>query len=236
MSRGRTGELSPLTCCEPAASVLRALGVRHIARKLKLTPGAVSQWARVGYGEGAIPKKHKAAVVQMLRDGGAAHLIERVSEMAGGRASRQKGDRFEREIVKALLDKGVTARRVPLSGAVEGFPGDIELEHRGVKLLGQCKISADGSGYSKILALISEHNVVNITDADGFRTVAMPFSEFVRFLEGGERAIRVGNPVHGIKITTARKALAGHHALFFRKDRDTPNVIIPRAVYDFFNR
>jgi Holliday junction resolvase len=37
--------------------------------------------------------------------------------MSGGRASRQKGDRAERAIVKVLQDHGFAAERVPLSGS-----------------------------------------------------------------------------------------------------------------------
>lgn len=43
----------------------------------------------------------------------------------GGKASRDKGCRGEREIVAAHLAMGFDAKRVPLSGLAEGFPGDI---------------------------------------------------------------------------------------------------------------
>lgn len=43
-----------------------------------------------------------------------------------GKFSRDKGARFEREVVKALVAKGIEAERVPLSGAAGGsFGGDI---------------------------------------------------------------------------------------------------------------
>ncbi len=45
--------------------------------------------------------------------------------MRGGRASRRKGDNAERELVHLLEAKGFPARRVPLSGAQAGFPGDL---------------------------------------------------------------------------------------------------------------
>jgi hypothetical protein len=44
----------------------------------------------------------------------------------GGRASRQKGNRFERAIVKLLQDRGLGAERVPLSGSAGGsYSGDL---------------------------------------------------------------------------------------------------------------
>lgn len=44
--------------------------------------------------------------------------------MSGGRASRQKGDRFERACVAALHALGLPAHRVPLSGSAGGEYGD----------------------------------------------------------------------------------------------------------------
>ena len=47
--------------------------------------------------------------------------------------SRQKGDRFEREVVNYLKDAGLDASRVPLSGAAGGeFSGDVVVQgHKG---------------------------------------------------------------------------------------------------------
>lgn len=45
----------------------------------------------------------------------------------GGKASRQKGDRFESSVVDQLRQAGFTAQRVPLSGAAGGmFTGDLQ--------------------------------------------------------------------------------------------------------------
>lgn len=43
----------------------------------------------------------------------------------GGKMSRDKGGRGEREIVHLLRDAGIPAKRVPLSGAAPGFKGDV---------------------------------------------------------------------------------------------------------------
>ena len=47
--------------------------------------------------------------------------------------SRQKGDRFEREVVNRAKEAGLDASRVPLSGAAGGeFSGDVILQgHKG---------------------------------------------------------------------------------------------------------
>jgi hypothetical protein len=45
--------------------------------------------------------------------------------MAGGKSSRQKGDREERRLVNHFRDHGINASRIPMSGAsaFEGFSG-----------------------------------------------------------------------------------------------------------------
>jgi hypothetical protein len=53
--------------------------------------------------------------------------------MTGGRAPRQKGNRTERAIVRLLQERGLTAERVPLSGAARGrFGGDVSVPVLGV--------------------------------------------------------------------------------------------------------
>ena len=42
-----------------------------------------------------------------------------------GKASRDKGARFERDIVNAARTHHLDARRVPLSGGAAGFPDDV---------------------------------------------------------------------------------------------------------------
>jgi hypothetical protein len=63
----------------------------------------------------------------------------------GGRASRQKGNRTERAIVRLLQDHGLAAERVPLSGAARGrFGGDISVPALGRDLRGEAKARANG--------------------------------------------------------------------------------------------
>jgi Holliday junction resolvase len=57
----------------------------------------------------------------------------------GGKASRDKGANFEREIVNWHKDRGVDAERIPLSGAVKGnYSGDIKIGPQ-LALLAECK-------------------------------------------------------------------------------------------------
>ncbi len=54
--------------------------------------------------------------------------------MSGGRGPKRKGSAFEREVVRTLVDFGVIAFKVPLSGAVKfpGFDHDVRVSVRGV--------------------------------------------------------------------------------------------------------
>ena len=65
--------------------------------------------------------------------------------MTGGRASRQKGDRFERTVVRLLQVAGLGAERMPLSGSVGGrYSGDLTIPVLGVDRTVECKSRKDG--------------------------------------------------------------------------------------------
>jgi len=49
-----------------------------------------------------------------------------------GRGPRRKGARVEREVLTALREAGLEARRVPLSGSAPGYPGDLEVDLPGL--------------------------------------------------------------------------------------------------------
>src|SRR6266850_1445168 len=65
--------------------------------------------------------------------------------MRGGKASRQKGNRAERAIVRYLQDRGFAAERVPLSGSAGGsYLGDLTVPIIGVDRVVEVKCRADG--------------------------------------------------------------------------------------------
>lgn len=62
-----------------------------------------------------------------------------------GKFSRDKGSRFERETVSIFRAYGLQADRIPLSGAAEGFKGDVRLiDHNECHLRVECKKRASG--------------------------------------------------------------------------------------------
>jgi hypothetical protein len=81
--------------------------------------------------------------------------------MTGGRASRQKGNRLERALVRALQDAGLGAERVPLSGAARGrFGGDLS-----VPLLGadrRVEVKCRASGFRQIYDWLSNFDFLII--------------------------------------------------------------------------
>jgi Holliday junction resolvase len=65
--------------------------------------------------------------------------------MTGSRASRQKGNRLERAIVRLFQERGFGAERLPLSGSAGGsYRGDISIPLLGVDRIVECKARANG--------------------------------------------------------------------------------------------
>jgi Holliday junction resolvase len=64
-----------------------------------------------------------------------------------GRASRDKGARYERELVQHLCQHGLHASRVPLSGAVDGYADDVLIRLSGTELRVECKRRARLASY-----------------------------------------------------------------------------------------
>jgi Holliday junction resolvase len=65
--------------------------------------------------------------------------------MKGGRASRDKGNRAERAIVKFLKERGFAAERVPLSGSAGGsYLGDLTVPVIGIDRVVEVKVRAKG--------------------------------------------------------------------------------------------
>lgn len=65
--------------------------------------------------------------------------------MRGGKASRDKGNRAERALVKFLQNRGFAAERVPLSGAAGGsYKGDLTVPVLNVDRVVEVKVRANG--------------------------------------------------------------------------------------------
>ncbi|MDI2103930.1 hypothetical protein [Bradyrhizobium sp. Mp64] len=72
-------------------------------------------------------------------------MKSKIAPVRGGRASRQKGNRAERAIVRFLQDRGFAAERVPLSGSAGGsYLGDLTVPVIGIDRVVEVKCRADG--------------------------------------------------------------------------------------------
>jgi len=100
----------------------------------------------------------------------------------GGKPSRDKGARFERQVVHTLSDAGIQAERVPLSGAAHGsFGGDVRCDLPGHEAaLLECKKRA--RGFKQIYGWLDE-NTGLVIGADRLPPlIVLPLDTFLSML------------------------------------------------------
>ena len=79
--------------------------------------------------------------------------------MKGGRASRDKGNRAERAIVKFLQERGFAAERVPLSGSAGGsYLGDLTVPVLNVDRVVEVKVRA--KGFRELYRWLEERDIL----------------------------------------------------------------------------
>jgi Holliday junction resolvase len=95
-----------------------------------------------------------------------------------GRREREKGARVEREIVNKLKEAGIDAKRVPLSGAAEGFKGDILIEGHEWRV--EVKSRKGGAGFKVIQDWLGDNDVLVLKRNGVDPLVVLPFEHFVK--------------------------------------------------------
>ncbi len=101
----------------------------------------------------------------------------------GGKASRDKGGRVERELVNRLNASGeFEARRVPLSGAAEGFKGDIQIRIAGRTLKAEVKARKDGNGFKVLEKWKGDNDYLFLKRDRQEPMVVMDFETFTQML------------------------------------------------------
>jgi hypothetical protein len=98
----------------------------------------------------------------------------------GGRASKQKGNGFEREIVDLLRVAGIKADRVPLSGAVAAFPGDVRFDLRGEQTTAECKRRK--RGYKTMYGHLGNNRVLFVRDDHCEALAVMRAEDFAKLV------------------------------------------------------
>ena len=101
----------------------------------------------------------------------------------GGKPSRDKGAKFEREVVNWHKDRNVAAERIPLSGAVKGnYSGDLKIGPQQA-LLAECKRRAR-AWQDLYDALDQDNSDMLFIRKDRERTlVVLPLETYEAFLE-----------------------------------------------------
>ena len=102
-----------------------------------------------------------------------------------GRSPRQKGDRLERFIVNELRAAGIDAYRVPLSGAMRGFKGDIHIKSSTRNLTMEAK--SRKAGFKFIYDSLGDNDLLCVRVDRDDPLVIMPLSTFTEVLSTKER-------------------------------------------------
>lgn len=98
--------------------------------------------------------------------------------------SKQKGDRFEREIVHLLQEHGIAAEKVPLSGAVKGgsFEADINCPVRGVDRKLEAKRRRDR--WKTVYGFLGSNYGLVIRDNNMPALICIRLSDFAELAKG----------------------------------------------------
>jgi len=108
------------------------------------------------------------------------------TEKRGGRASRQKGNRAERALVRALQDRGFAAERVPLSGAAGGrYCGDLTVPLLGVDRTVEVKVRA--RGFAQLYDWLDGRDLLVVRADRRDPLVILPFKLAVAIAAAAER-------------------------------------------------
>lgn len=129
----------------------------------------------------------------------------------GGRASRQKGDRFERQLVRLLQDHAFGAERVPLSGSAGGsYTGDFTVPLLGRDLRVEAKARA--SGFATLYGWLEGRDALVVKADRKPPLVVLPLSLALEVMRAAERA-RLAEPLFPqLAEDTAQDPAKSRHA------------------------
>jgi len=104
----------------------------------------------------------------------------------GGHASRAKGNRCERAIVRALQDAGFAAERVPLSGSAGGsYCGDLTVPLLGVDRIVEVKVRA--RGFAQLYDWLERRDLLVVRADRREPLVILPFKLAIAIAAAAER-------------------------------------------------
>jgi hypothetical protein len=232
--------------CEPAATIIRRVGgVRALAKALRVSPEAVSKCNRPverGGTSGRMPPAWWDVLIPLVEKRGMDGAVVRMRLKLAHRRPKPKldrdqmvnrakikGDNFERQVAADLTAAGVPSHRVPLSGAVPGYAGDVVAEAPDRRWVIQCKINTNKRGKNgEAASQRGRGAIVRFLGQVSFGRVhvgrqsyvAMHQNIFVKLLRDGALPFAANVP----EVTVPRAklvadAIRGHDALIFRRDQ-----------------
>jgi hypothetical protein len=95
-----------------------------------------------------------------------------------GRSQKQKGNRREREVVHLHRELGVEADRVPLSGSVAGYEGDVSIKAGDFSLMAEVKARKDDKGFKTIKEWLGPFDLLVILEDRQEPLVVMPWTTY----------------------------------------------------------
>jgi hypothetical protein len=107
--------------------------------------------------------------------------------MTGGRSSRRKGDRIERELVERLLALGIKAERYPLSGATRfhGSGHDVDVYAFGeneAPLIAEVKGRKSGAGFATLEKWLGEYDLLILKRNNADPMIVLPWRTWAKLL------------------------------------------------------
>jgi len=106
-----------------------------------------------------------------------------------GRSNKRKGSNVERIIVKLHNECAIKARRVPLSGAVKGYEGDIYIPlTKEDHLIAEVKSRKGGGGFTTLEGWLGDNDILFLKRNNRRPAVYMPWATYERLLEYVKRA------------------------------------------------
>ena len=103
-----------------------------------------------------------------------------------GAKSRRKGYRIEHELVELHRAAGIEARRVPLSGGVEGWEGDLRIQSALGELRAEVKARAGGEGFKVLERWLGDGDLLFLRRDRSAPLVVMGWCFYTRIMMGGK--------------------------------------------------
>ena len=95
-----------------------------------------------------------------------------------GKKSRTKGGRLEREVVNLCKEMGLSAHRVPLSGAVKGYAGDVIVGDLRCEVKGR----ASGEGFTILERWLGDFDLLFLRRDRKTPLVVMPWKTWQKVM------------------------------------------------------